>query len=80
MADFDMKGYLGKNKNRSNDKQPTHRGKCTINGTAYWISGWRREKDGDQFLSLAFQPVEETQTSRRPEPDTSTDDDDDVPF
>jgi hypothetical protein len=78
VADYEMKGYLGKNKNRAHDRQPTHRGQCTIDGVEYWISAWTKDGKDGKFLSLAFDKKEQqpTQTAD-PEPEEM---DDDIPF
>jgi hypothetical protein len=34
-------------------------GSCTIEGKAYWVSGWVKEgASGKKFISLAFKPKE----------------------
>jgi hypothetical protein len=55
------KGTLGKNKRKEKDTHPDLKGSATIAGIPYWISGWRREKDGETFYSLAFEPKAEQQ-------------------
>ena len=78
MAKRDMSGILGKNKWRKNDDQPSHSGKCTINGQDLWISAWVKDgDDGSKFFSLAFKPVEKKEA---PASSGSPADDDDIPF
>lgn len=45
-------GYLFVNKKKTG-KQPDYRGKITIEGKEYWLSGWESEKDGEKMWSLS---------------------------
>ena len=57
---YDMSGFYSVNDKKTPDSnQPDFRGKCTINGKEYWISGWRNENDRGKYHNLKFQPVEE---------------------
>lgn len=49
----DNSGYLFENKQKTTDKQPDLRGKVTISGKEYYISGWKRSKNGEMMISLA---------------------------
>lgn len=49
----DNSGYLFENKQKTTDKQPDLRGKVTIGGKEYYISGWKRTKNGEMMISLA---------------------------
>lgn len=53
MEKRDNSGYLFENKQKTSEKQPDFRGKVTIKGTEFLISGWRRNKDGELMISLA---------------------------
>lgn len=83
-----LRSNTDKNKPGANPKWPDYKGKATINGEEYWISGWKREKDGSKFLSLSFQPKEQQRQpeARRDPPATQaasrSDEhiDEDVPF
>jgi hypothetical protein len=58
--DNNMRGTLGKNDRRENDRQPEYTGKCEIEGRMYWISAWIREgQGGRKFFSLAFKPQDQ---------------------
>lgn len=46
------KGYLFPNK-KAHDAQPDFRGKLTVDGKEWLVSGWEREKDGERMISLA---------------------------
>lgn len=46
-------GYLYPN-NKSNDRQPDYRGKLSVEGKDFLVSGWIREKDGEKMISLAL--------------------------
>lgn len=57
MSNFDpeMKGTLGENLYRRNERDSDMKGKCQINGIEYNISGWlKTSKNGGQFYSLSF--------------------------
>jgi len=59
--DTNMRGTLGKNDRRENDKQPEYTGKCEIDGKLYRISAWVREgQEGRKFFSLSFKPQEQS--------------------
>lgn len=54
----DNSGSLSRNKRK---EKPTHadmKGKATIDGVEYWISGWTKENDDGKWLSLAFERKE----------------------
>lgn len=55
---YDNSGTISKNLEKKTDKHPDQRGQCTIDGKAYWISGWIKEGKDGKFLSLAFKPKE----------------------
>lgn len=46
-------GYLYPNE-RANDRQPNFRGKLNIDGKEWLVSGWTREKEGKEMISLAL--------------------------
>ena len=74
MSEFDNtnRGVLFRNDKQGNDKRPDYKGKANINGTDVRVSGWvRQSKDGQsKFLSLSFEPVEETSkpVAKKPTP------------
>lgn len=77
----DMGGSLFRNDRRTNDRQPTHRGDCKIEGVDYWISAWVKETyDGSKFFSLAFTEKDHTATPSNVKPAPQDDFDDDIPF
>lgn len=83
MSDYNMKGYLGSNKNPQNEKSPSHKGKCTIDGKDYWISAWiNKGDDGSRYFGLKFQEVENQSNSDDSTPTMANGQniDDDVPF
>lgn len=51
----DNSGSLSRNKRKEKSTHADYKGKATINGTEYWISGWKKEGDDGQWLSLAFE-------------------------
>ena len=64
--DNNMKGVLFINEEKRDDKQdPDYRGSAEVNGTEFWLSGWRNEsKEGKKYLSIKFQLKEDKGTSR----------------
>lgn len=50
-------GSIRVNKSKTAPAHKDYSGKCEVDGKEYWISGWRKEKDGDVWLSLAFEPM-----------------------
>lgn len=67
--DNEMRGALFPNNKGDNPNRPDSRGRCTINGVNYRISGWKRtaQATGKPFISLAFTVDEETPTDPSPE-------------
>lgn len=50
-------GSMERNKEKRSDKSPDFKGRATIEGKQYWLSGWNREdRDGNPFVSLSFEP------------------------
>ena len=75
---YDNSGIIGKNKRKELDKHPDIQGQATVNGVEYWMSGWKKEKDGKGFYSLAFKPKEAKSQSGGSS--SSPDLDDEIPF
>ena len=66
MAEFDStnRGSLFKNDKKLEDKHPDMNGTINIDGTEYWISGWKKvSKAGSGFISLSVRPKQERQSS-----------------
>lgn len=80
------RGRLFRNKNRTNERQPTHKGDATINGADYWVSAWTMEsaKDGERFFSMTFEDKETAKTYTKTVPQGQNPNgielDDDAPF
>lgn len=76
------RGTLGKNKRKEKDTHPDYAGKCDINGTEYWISGWLKESSGEKFFSLSFKPKDAAgqQAAQAAPAKTLASMDDDIPF
>lgn len=53
-------GSLRVYKKKETPQQKDYQGKCTIAGKDYWIAGWKKERDGDTWLSLSFDEIPET--------------------
>ena len=70
MAEFDNnnRGNLFKNDKKLEDRHPDMNGSINIEGTEYWISGWKKtSKAGSGFISLSVRPKQE-QTSKPSKP------------
>lgn len=52
-------GSIRVNKNKTEHNQPDYKGKIVIEGVEYWVSGWKKERDGDTWLSMAFDKVQQ---------------------
>lgn len=52
-------GNLRVNKSKTSPNHKDYVGKVNIEGKEYWIAGWKKSKDGDEWLSLSFEPVKE---------------------
>lgn len=50
-------GTLSRNKKQEKPTQPSHKGSCTIEGVAYWISGYVNENrdNGEKYFKLYFE-------------------------
>ena len=62
MADFDNtnRGSLFKNDKKLEEKHPDMNGSINIEGTEYWISGWKKtSKAGSGFISLSVRPKQD---------------------
>jgi uncharacterized protein (DUF736 family) len=73
VSEFDnnMRGVLFPNeKATAENKQPTHRGNCEIDGKEYEIAGWRKTTQaGKPMMSLKFSEKKEEQAeSKRAKP------------
>lgn len=64
----DNGGMMYENPRQEKDTHPQWKGRCTIAGVEYWISGWDNEGKKGPYIGLRFQPVEEQhQRARGPE-------------
>lgn len=52
-----------------NSMPPDFEGTCTLNGDAYWISGWVNKTRGKPFIDLVFQLAERGNAPHRFKPD-----------
>ena len=59
---YDNSGSLNKNTYKTKDGQPDYRGKAMVAGVRYQLGAWLKTgKDGDQFLSINFKLIDESQ-------------------
>ena len=83
MAEFDStnRGSLFKNDKKTEEKHPDMSGSINIDGTEYWISGWKKQsKAGTGFISLSVRPKEQTRQSNEPTKKAKADDWSDIDF
>lgn len=83
MAEFDNtnRGSLFKNDKKTEEKHPDMSGSINIDGTEYWISGWKKQsKQGANFLSLSVRPKEVVRQSSQPTNKSKAQDFDDLDF
>ena len=62
MADFDNtnRGSIFRNDKKTEDKHPDMSGTINIDGTEFWISGWKKtSKAGTGFISLSVRPKQD---------------------
>jgi hypothetical protein len=75
----DNSGSFSANKRKEKETHPDIKGKATIGGVAYWISGWKKTNDNGIWYSLSFEPQE--QPAEQPAPrGGGAALDDDIPF
>ena len=58
--DNELRGYLVPDEKHDpdNEKSPSMKGKLTVAGVAYRLTGWTGEKEGTRFLKLQAQEPE----------------------
>ncbi len=49
----DNSGSLSQNPKKEKDTHPDMKGKITIDGKLYWLSGWNRTNDSGDWISLS---------------------------
>ena len=79
----DNSGSIAKNDRKEKDSHPDIKGKATVNGVDYWVSGWLKENDRGKWYSLSFTPkdapAEQPQPARGGGKPAALDDDS-IPF
>lgn len=59
---YDNSGIIGKNDRKETDKHPDISGSATVDGVEYWLSGWKKEKNGRSFYTLSFKAKDKKET------------------
>lgn len=59
MEKRDNSGALFTNDKKTKETHPDLNGKITINGREFYISAWKKQGNGKNFLSLSVKPVDE---------------------
>jgi len=74
-------GSISINKKRTKESQPSFRGKATINGKKYYISGWPRKNDYGEYISLSFELANyEAQNMIKEAPIVTEEESENIPF
>jgi len=76
--DNNNRGVLFRNEKKTEDKHPDWRGNININGTEFWISGWKKFTQKGEIVSLSVQPKEKTEP--KPAPKQQDNFEDEVPW
>ena len=74
----DMSGALFREREKRSDKSPDYRGRITVAGITYKLSGWVWEKDGRKYLSLAVSEMQERRERTDSRPAAGAEED--IPF
>lgn len=78
---YENSGTISKNKKKEKPNHPDITGQATIEGIAYWISGWKKTGQNGDFYSLAFKRKDgQGKTQMIDVPASVIDDDDSIPF
>jgi hypothetical protein len=56
----ELKGSLSLNTKKEKDTHPDYKGKVTIEGKTYWLSGWSKTNDSGDWISLAAKLADAT--------------------
>lgn len=78
--DNNLTGVLFRNDKKEKDTQPDYKGSCEIDGTEYWIAGWKKAGKDGPLLSLKFSAKEAATTKAKPATKPADDLDNDIPF
>lgn len=81
ISNRDNSGTLGKAKERTHENSPEYKGKASIDGAEYWVSGWVKQNSqtGERFFSLSFQKIISSEQYAEKRHDEQVFDDD-IPF
>ena len=65
--DNNNSGVLFRNAKKENEKQPDYTGSVDIEGTEYWLSGWKRtaKGSGNTFISIKLQDKNESNEQKQ---------------
>ena len=75
----DNSGSFRRNERKEKQTHPDYKGKATVAGVEYWLSGWIKKGEDGSWMSLAFTPKDEEQKSKRVSHGDDTPDSD-IPF
>lgn len=61
------RGSIFINDRKEQDSHPDWKGSINVNGTDYWISGWKKSsKEGKKFISLSVREKDQERQSSEP--------------
>ncbi len=49
-------GYLFPNE-KKNEKSPDWRGKLSVDGREFWVSGWKKTKDSKEMITVSLTEI-----------------------
>jgi hypothetical protein len=71
----DNSGQLFRNDKREKETHANAKGKAMVGGVMYWVSAWtKKDKNGNPWQSLAFDPVEKQPAAADPIKDAAVKD------
>jgi len=81
MSTYDNSGSLSRNQRKEKENHPDFKGKATIGGVEYWVSGWTKKNENGSWLSLSFSKKDDEKKQEKPQQPVPDDfDSDSIPF
>lgn len=58
------RGALFPNDRKTKDNQPDYKGQLDVDGVEYWVSGWVKDTQRGEIVSLSIEPKDQNQRPR----------------